>query len=110
MSGCDALCALASAEATVGDPALSSAPLHGRQRALARDERKSRINGGRRKRPPPKPLLPAVRAVDGSFQVVKSDVCLSRENSVWRLIQPEPLFATDQAASKPQIYELLEGI
>ncbi len=81
VSGCAALCDRASAEAA-RNPPLSDASLYAHQRALARDEKKSRINAGRRKRPPPKQLLPAVRAVDGSFQGVKSGVYSSREKSV----------------------------
>ena len=51
-----------------------------RNTAVYEGRKKSRIKARRRKRPPAKSLLPAVRAVDGSFQVVRSGVYLSGRN------------------------------
>lgn len=51
-----------------------------RNTAVYEGRKKSRIKARRRKRPPAKSLLPAVRAVDGGFQVVRSGVYLSGRN------------------------------
>ena len=62
------------------DRAGPSEAVYTEMRRFTRDGKYSRIKAGRRKRPPAKALLPAVRAVDGSFQVVRSGVYLSNEN------------------------------
>lgn len=63
--------------------------------AVYEGRKKSGIKARRRKRPPAKALLPAVRAVDGDFQVVRSGVYLSEENAACCLVPAMPLFARD---------------
>ena len=91
VSACKAPCAISSAEDR-------TKPLKGalrRNTAVCERRKESRIKARRRKRPPAKSLLPAVRAVDGDFQVVRSGVYLSEENAACCLVPAMPLFARD---------------